>query len=156
MTAASFEPGWFRPNNPVTQGDVIDSLYRMVGSPTVMNMHNQVLQGRDASYEWVRANGILPIGGVYNLNSAITRQDMAVLFGRVATILRLTYPIVRVAPVFSDEWQTDLAARGYITSLYRAGIINGRTTSTFVPLGNMTRAEFATFMRLFAVTMGNW
>ena len=156
MAAASSEPGWFRPNNQVTQGEVIDSMYLMVGSPTILNMYNQPLQGRDASYEWVRANGILPIGGVFNLNSPITRQDMTVLFGRLASALRLTYPVVRTATVFSDDWQIDISARAPINSLYRAGIINGRTTSTFVPLGNVTRAEFATFLRQFAETMGNW
>ena len=150
MTARSSEPGRFRPNDPVTQGEVIDAMYRMAGSPSVINQYGQPLQGRDASYEWVLANGILPIGGYYYLDSPITRQDIALLFSRLVSVMRLRYPVVREAPAFADEWQIDPVARSAVTSLYRAGVINGRSAVTFVPLGNMTRAEFAAVLYRFS------
>ena len=156
MTARGSDPGRFRPSDTVTQGEVIDALYRMAGTPTILNQYNQVLQGRDASLEWVRAYGILPISGVFNLNDAITRQDIALLFGRMVNVLRLQYPIVREAPSFADDWQINSAARSQVNAMYRAGIINGRTASTFVPLGNMTRAEFAVLLQRFADAVGGW
>jgi len=156
MTARSSEPGRFRPNDPVTQGEVIDAMYRMAGTPTVLNQNGQSLQGRDASYEWVRSNGIRPIGGYYNLNSPITRQDIALLFSQLVSALHLRYPTVREAPAFADEWQIEPTARTPVINLYRAGIINGRTASTFVPQGNMTRAEFAVTLYRFAEAIGGW
>jgi hypothetical protein len=153
MSARSSQPGRFRPNDPVTQGEVIDAMYRMAGTPTVLNQHGQPLQGRDASHEWVKANGILPSGGYFNLDSSITRQDIALLFSRLVTILRLRYPVIRDKPAFADEWQIEPVALTPVVSLYRAGIINGRSASTFVPLGNMTRAEFATILYRFDEAM---
>ncbi|MCL2151449.1 MAG: leucine-rich repeat protein [Oscillospiraceae bacterium] len=156
MTAKSAEPGRFRPADAVTQGEVIDAMYRMAGSPTVMNQHGQALQGRDASYEWARSISIAPIGGYYNLGSPITRQDIALMFAQLVSVLRLKYPVVRDTPAFADDWQIEPAARTPVINLYRAGIINGRSDSTFVPLGNMTRAEFAAVLHRFAVALGGW
>ena len=154
MTAKPSEPRRFRPSDTVTQGEVIDALYRMAGSPTVMNMYGQALQGRDAAYEWVRANSILPLGGYYNLNSSITRQDIAVIFSRLVTVLRMRYPVVRTAASFADEWQIDPNARTAVNDIYRAGIMSGRTVNTFVPLGNVTRAEYAATLQRFSESVG--
>ena len=156
MTARSQEPKLFRPSDSVTQGEVIDALYRMAGTPTILNQYGQPLQGRDASYEWVRQNGILPLGGHYNLSSGIARQDVCVLFNRLVTVLRMTYPVIRPAPSFADDWQIDANARTAVTNLYRAGIIGGRTSSTFVPLSQMTRAEFASLLHRFTEAMSGW
>ena len=154
MTARPSEPRRFRPSDTVTQGEVIDALYRMAGSPAVMNMYGQPLQGRDAAYEWVRSNGILPLGGSYNLNSSITRQDIAVIFSKLVTVLRMRYTVVRAAQSFADDWQIDANARGAVNDIYRAGIMSGRTANTFVPLGNVTRAEYAAILQRFSEAMG--
>lgn len=156
MKARSSEPGMFRPDAPATQGEVIDAMYSMAGSPTILNANNQTLQGRDAALEWARSNSIQPIGGFYNMNSPVSRQDLMVLFGRMVSVLRLKYPVTRPAPAFADEWQIDPIARSHVTDLYRAGIINGRSGSTFDPNGVMTRAELATFLRQFSVALGYW
>jgi len=156
MSARSNEPGFFRPSATVTQGEVIDAFYKMAGSPTILNAHGQTLQGRDAAYEWVRANGILPLGSQYSLNSPISRQNIAVLFSRMVTALRLNYPITRAEPSFADYWQIDPSARTAVSDIFRAGIMSGRTASTFAPLGNMTRAEYAAVLNRFSQTMGRW
>jgi len=156
MTSRASEPKKFRPSDFVTQGEVIDAMYRMAGSPSILNMYGQPLQGRDASLEWVRSNSILPLGGIYNLNSAITRQDIAVLFTRLVSVLRLRLPVVQNAPSFADDWQIDSNARASVINLFRAGVIGGRTVNTFVPLGNMTRAECAAVLQRFADALGNW
>ena len=150
------EPRRFRPSDPVTQGEVIDAMYVMAGSPSVVSMHGQVLQGRDAAYEWVLANSITPLGGRYNLDSEISRQDIVLLLSRLVTMFRMNYPVRRPAPSFGDDWAIDPAVRGAVTSFFRAEIINGRTQNTFVPLGNMTRAEFAVVLQRFANAMGRW
>jgi len=156
MSARAQEPRKFRPSDAVTQGEAIDALYRMAGSPSVLNQFGQPLQGRDASFEWVRQNGILPVSGNYNLDSGINRQDIALLFNRLVTVLRLSYPVVREAPNFADEWQIDPNARSSVISLYRAGIIGGRTATAFVPLGQMTRGEYAAMLHRFSEAIGRW
>ena len=149
MSSKSTEPGKFKPNDHATQGEAIDAMYRMAGSPTILNQYGQPLQGRDASSEWVLSNGILPVSGYINQSSSITRQDVALMLSRLATTLRLRYPVIRDNPAFADEWEIEPVARAPVVSLFRAGIINGRSASTFVPLGNMTRAEFATIIYRF-------
>ena len=156
MSGRAAEPRKFRPSEAVTQGEAIDAIYRMAGTPSVLNQHGQPLQGRDASFEWVRQNGILPVGGNFNLDSGITRQDIALLFNRLATVLRLTYPVVREAPSFADEWQIDPNARNAVVRLFRAGVIGGRTATSFVPLGQMTRAEYAAMLHRFSEAVGRW
>ena len=156
MSGRAAEPRRFRPNDPVTQGEVVDALYRMTGSPTILDMYGQALQGRDAAYEWVLQNGILPLGGFYNLNSSITRQDVAVIFARMVSVLRLRYPVVRAAPSFADSWQIDANARNAVNDIYRAGVMGGRSANTFVPLGYATRAEFAAILQRFSEAMGRW
>jgi hypothetical protein len=153
MASSASDPLRFRPNDPVTQGDVIDALYRMVGSPTMLSMQGYPLQGSDASHQWARSKSILPLSGQYSLSNSISRQDIAYLLDQLARDQRLRYPTTRSAPAFADEWAIDANARPAVTSLYRAEIINGRTTETFAPLGHMTRAEFATVLHRFATVM---
>ena len=156
MTARNSDPGRFRPNENVTQGEVIDAMYMMAGLPTVISQSGQILRGRSAAYEWVLSNGILPVGGTYNLNSSISRQDIALLFRRMVEILNLHYPLIRNAPNFTDQTQIAPIARFAVIDLYKGGVINGRTTSTYVPLGYLTRAECATFMHRFAEAIQEW
>ena len=155
MTSNSSEPRRFRPSDSVTQGELVDALYRMAGSPAI-SQSGYPLQGRDAALAWVRTNNILPLSGSYSLSSAITRQDIVYILARFATVRNLRYTTVRAAPNFSDTSQIDSAARTAVTNLYRAGIINGRTESTFVPLGNMTRAECAATLHRYATSMRGW
>jgi len=156
MTSDASDPNRFRPSDQVTQSEVIIALYRMAGSPTILNQHGQALQGRDAALEWVRANGILPTNAHFNLNSAVTRQDVALLLARLVSHMRWSYYYTRSGPVWADEWQIEPIARSAVYDLYRAGVINGRTSNTFVPLGNSTRAEFATMLQRFTEAVGRW
>lgn len=140
----------FRPNANVTQGEVMDALHRMAGLPSVLNQRGQPLYGRAAAQEWMMQSGILPISGQFSVNSAITRQDVTLLLFRLTHHARLEYRFIRNAYTFADEWQISGVARNAVSNAYRAGLINGRTPSTFVPLGNMTRAEFATLLHRYS------
>ena len=152
MTSSAAQPRQFRPGAPVTQGEVIDALYRMAGSPSVTSANGNVMQGRAAALQWATSRGIIPIAGQFSLDSPITRQDIALLLSRLAAIQNLRCPATRSSPNFSDEWIIDSSARNAVITLYRAEIINGRTTSEFAPLGLATRAEFAAILNRFAVT----
>lgn len=150
LTSGVADPISFRPNDPITQGDVVDALYRMAGSPNIMSTYGYPLQGRDASHRWVLNRSILPLDGPYSLDSTISRQNIAFLLSQFADVRRLHYRNTRSAIDFSDESLINPRALDAVTELYRAGIINGRTNDTFAPLGYMTRAEFAAVLHRFA------
>ena len=154
MTADVTQPNMFRPNAPITQGEVILALYRMAGSPTMLNQHGQALQGRDAALEWVLSNGLLPTAGSFNLYGVISRQDVALLLARLTSHMRWAYRFTRSAPLWQDEGQIHALARSAVHDLFRAGVINGRTATTFVPLGSSTRAEFATILHRYIDAVG--
>ena len=143
MPPRASEPRIFRPDASVTQGEAIDAIYRMAGSPTVTSPEGQPLRDREAALEWMLSNAIMPVGGQYVLDAAISRQDVVQLLSKLAGLFRLSFPVMRGAPSFADEWAIDSSVRSAVTTFYRAEIFNGRTGNTFVPHGNMTRAEFA-------------
>jgi hypothetical protein len=153
MSGRASSPQAFAPNSAVTQGEAIDAIYHMAGRPSVLSASGAVLQGRDAAQQWALSMGIVPIGGVFNMASACARQDVVHLIYRMATSQYLRFPIVRDAIYFADEASINAAARTAVTTLYRAGIISGRSSNTFVPLGNMTRAEFAAVLHRFALAV---
>ena len=153
MTGRASQPRQFAPHSPVTQGEVLDAFYYVAGRPSVTSVSGAVLQGRDAALQWALSAGITPIGGAYNLSSAISRQDIALLFTKLASSQNLRFPVIRGAVAFADEQSINTAARSAVTTLYRAGIVNGRASNMFTPLGNMTRAEFAAVLHRFSLAV---
>ena len=143
MTASSSNPRQFRPNASVTQGDVVDALYRMSGRPSMISPQGGILSGRQAAIEWALQNGLTPSGGQISADSSITRQDIVRIISRLVSLNSITLRVIRSAPNFSDEWAISSSLRSNVTALYRAGIIEGRAGNTFVPQGSMTRGEFA-------------
>jgi len=78
----------------------------------------------------------------FNPNDTITRQDMAVILSRyMSKIEKKELSEVNKEVSFTDKNQIDSYAQAAIKELQRAGIINGKTSKTFVPKGNATRAE---------------
>jgi hypothetical protein len=153
MSGRASSPRTFAPNSAVTQGEVVDALYYIAGRPSVLTSSGSVLQGRDAALSWALSSGITPIAGSYNMSSACARQDVVFLLYRLASWQNLRFPVVRPGIIFADESSVSAAARTAVSVLYTAGIISGRTHSTFVPLGNMTRAEFAAVLHRFALAV---
>ncbi|MCL2046762.1 MAG: leucine-rich repeat protein [Oscillospiraceae bacterium] len=153
VTSNASDPRLFRPNSSATQGEAIDALYRLSGRPGMISSDGRGLSGRSAALEWARQNGIVPVGGVINADSLITRQDMAQLLSRLVSANNMKYPITRAQPNFVDEWSIDQAVRSAVINLYRAGIIDGRTVNTFVPQGNLSRAELSVILYRFTNVM---
>ena len=139
-----------RPYDYVTQGDIIDALYRIAGSPSMVSKQGLPLTGSDAAFTWVLSRGILPSNGLYEQGSYATRQDVAILMSRLADALRLSLPAIRGSHYFRDESSIDPRARRAVSELYMAGVFNGRTADTFDPYGYMTRSQFATVIQRFA------
>ena len=82
-------------------------------------------------------------GTQFHPNDAITRADALVLFLRIAKKLDTTSP----AAPFTDVSQSASYAQ-YVNYAYAKNIVKGRTPTTFVPNGTITRAEIAKIVAL--------
>ncbi len=90
----------------------------------------------------------------FNPNDNITRQDMAVILSRyMLKIKKQKLSEVNQEMSFTDRNQIDSYAEAAIKELQRSGIINGKTSETFVPKGNATRAECS---KMISVLMQNY
>jgi|GEM_PF-1578440 len=90
----------------------------------------------------------------FNPNDNITRQDMAVILSRyMLKIKKQKLSEVNKEMSFTDRNQIDSYAEAAIKELQRSGIINGKTSETFVPKGNATRAECS---KMISVLMQNY
>lgn len=69
----------------------------------------------------------------------ITREDMAVFFGRT---LALKYPISTGTSLsFNDTWNISASARPYVELLNKMGVVSGDDNNNYNPKANITRAE---------------
>lgn len=87
--------------------------------------------------------------GSFGANDLITRQDMAVMVSRAAAVTQTALPEVNAAVEFEDADQIADYAKEAVSSLQKAGIINGTSETTFSPLDNATRAQAAKILYNF-------
>lgn len=90
----------------------------------------------------------------FHPNDTITRQDMAVILSRyLSKIEKKELRGGNKEVNFTDRNQIDSYAQAAIKELQKAGVINGKTSKTFVPKGNATRAECS---KMISVLMQNY
>lgn len=91
--------------------------------------------------------------GTFKPNSPITRQDMAVMMIRAATVggtaITLPSSTSTYLSTFADKGKIGSYAQADVAKAVYSGIMYGKTTTTMSPLTNATRAEGAALiMRL--------
>lgn len=92
-----------------------------------------------AAYE----NGIAAgYGGMFNPNSLVTRQDMAVFAFRAAIHADKVFMLTDITTFTDHNSISDYAVEA-VYSMRSASVINGMTDKTFEPMGNATRAQAA-------------
>lgn len=93
--------------------------------------------------EEAAAAGIIKgAAGTFNPYADITRVQLALMIARAAAG-RLVPPGPAALAVFSDVQGLSAEARQAVALCYENGIINGKTTTTFVPYGHATRGQAA-------------
>ena len=153
MTQATFAP-----NSNITRAQFVQILANLSGEDSCSYGDNKASSFNDVSENawyakaaaWAADKGIAT--GIKNKDGSanfspdanISRQDMAVM------ILRYTekvggYSLAASgsAAVFSDDNQIADYAKEAVTQLQQAGVLNGKTSATFAPKNNATRAESA-------------
>lgn len=88
---------------------------------------------------------------LFGVGRNITRQDMAVILGRIAGD-RLVKP--ESYDLFSDDGDIAGYAKDAVYALRAAGVINGVSASVFAPLKKATRAETAVMVYRFLSLLG--
>lgn len=84
--------------------------------------------------------------GFFNAQGAVTRQDMAIIIGRIAEYKKTQLEKKREYTAFPDMEQIADYARDAVVYLYECGIVNGFEDGSFKPAATTTRAQAATLI----------
>jgi len=85
-------------------------------------------------------------GGIFMPDASITREEMAAMMVRAFNAAGVGVPDGQMT--FADSADMGDWAVGYIASLAKMGIVNGRGDNKFEPKGTLTRAEAAKVLYL--------
>lgn len=145
----------FSPNAAITRGMVVTVLYRLAGSPYVAGLDNpfgDVATGQyySGAVIWAAKNGIVFGYGddSFGPDDFVTREQLAAILYRYAAWAKIALPASGDL-TFNDKDSVSGYAKAPVSSLVKAGVINGKPSNLFDPKGNATRAEFAAMLHRF-------
>ena len=143
----------FSPDTSVTRGMIVTILGRQSGADISQYSTSDFTDVRPDEYyaryiEWARQSGIVAgVGGnMFEPDSPVTRQDIAVLFSRFAAAISVELPVKVAYNGFADENAISPYAKEAVEQLFKAGIISGKPGNIFEPDGEATRAEVAAIL----------
>jgi len=148
----------FGPANTMTREMFITVLYRMAGSPAVYggSNFNDVVAGKyyETAVIWAVENNIISERtGSFGVGQNITRQDMVTWLHNFAVYEGLNTVVTSDLYFMSYSDVSSVADYAMLPFQWAVdnGIVNGRTTTTLVPLGSSTRAEVATILTRYII-----
>jgi hypothetical protein len=147
----------FSPNTLMTRGMLVTVLGRMSGADAsgYTPSFDDVSDGAYyAKYtEWARQKGIVSgVGGnSFAPDASITRQDMAVMLARYATVMGLEAPAMSTEVAFADTESIAAYAKDAATAMQKAGITSGKPGGVFDPKAGATRAEVSAMLHRFLI-----
>ena len=133
--------GMFRPNDPVTRGEMAVILDRIMKyQAKADNSFSDLDQSwyTDAILKANAAGVILGNDGKVRPKDNITRQEAA---GMIARALKIDEGKATQNTGFKDNAQISVWARGYVWALHEKGYVNGDPNGNFNPKASITRAE---------------
>ena len=140
----------FSPNIGMTRGMFVTALGRLAGiDPASYKTGKFTDVKADAYYapyvNWAAEKGIVSgtTATTFAPDSAVTRQEMAVIMANYAKALGYNVPKTREAVTFADNANIASWAKDAVKAMQMAGIINGKDSNKFDPTGTATRAEAA-------------
>ena len=146
--------GTFAPEANMTYAEFLAVLFQFSGDtlPT-----NSGPNWYDNHIQWAKDHDLIPAGMLngFDPEAAITRQDMAALFGSFLSNYDYTAaPVNSGTPSFSDGASIADYARDGVELCYQLGIMGGNDDGTFAPGNTAIRAEVAVTMVQMARVMG--
>jgi hypothetical protein len=144
-------PNIFAPNNNVTRAEFVKMLVNAIDGLDTGNTlpagFNDVIGGQwysDFIY-WAADKKVVSgyQDGSFGINKNISRQEMAVIIDRFAGVMTIDLAPTMKKTAFADDSKIAPYAKDAVYKMQQAGIIGGKGSNTFDPLGNATRAEAA-------------
>ena len=146
----------FSPNIGMTRGMFVTALGRLAGiDPASYKTGKFTDVKTDAYYapyvNWAAEKGIVSgtTATTFAPDSAVTRQEMAVIMANYAKALGYNVPKTREAVTFADNANIASWAKDAVKTMQMAGIINGKDSNKFDPTGTATRAEAAAVLHRY-------
>lgn len=151
--------GNFEPDYTMSRAMLVTVLYRMAGSPATSgkNPFTDVADGQWFTQPiiWASENGVVNGigGGKFAPDENVTRQQMAVIFYRYASMVGLDTSASVELTSFPDgnavpKWSRDALKWAVAVGLVTGTRENGQTL--LLPEGNATRAQAATILMRFS------
>lgn len=146
----------FSPNTGMTRGMFVTALGRLAGVDTNSYKTGKFTDVKaDAYYapyvNWAAEKGIVSgtTATTFAPDSAVTRQEMAVIMANYAGALGYTVPKTREAVTFADNTSIASWAKDAAKAMQMAGVVNGKDGNRFDPTGTATRAEVAAVLHRY-------
>jgi len=146
----------FSPSAQITRAEVVTILSKMSGEELTIPKAAvfKDVKADDwyaASVYWAYKKGI--IAGMSDMtfapNQPISRQDLTVILAKYLEKVELTsLEEGQPAITFKDASEIAPYAKESVTTMQRAGILNGKANNAFDPKGNATRAEVTKVLTL--------
>ena len=142
----------FAPNASVTRAEfvkMVSTLYNLVTPTSKFATQTFKDVPKDAwFFNYVEVCAQLGIvngegDGYFNPNALISRQEMAAIMYRTATIMGTKLTATETAKTFADANEISDYAKAAVSALQTAGIISGTSDTTFEPALACTRAQAA-------------
>lgn len=146
----------FSPNTVITRGMLVTALGRLAGVDTKLYTTNRFTDVKiDSAFqpyiEWAYKKGIIQgIGnGQFAPDSAITREEIAVIFANYAKATGYTLPVTREEITYADASSIGSTYQTAVMAVQQAGIMMGGKGNKFDPKSNATRAEVSSMLHRY-------
>ena len=150
----------FSPDTAITRGMIVTALGRLAGVDVSGYKTSSFTDVKaDAYYmgyvEWASQSGILSGTGAatYAPDSAISREQMAVVLANYARTIGYSLPRVHTEITFADTTNISSWAKDSVKTMQMAGIIASKDANKFEPQSAATRAEASATLRRFIERM---
>ena len=138
--------GTFSPNTPMSRAAFIAVIVRYL-YPNEIQPAAAGQQWWETSVAVAKAHGIVQDGELADMSGAMLRQEMAVILVRAAAQMGEEPERLVATTKIADYAKIDSTYRTFVRKCFTLGLICGvDSVGTFNPLGQMNRAQAATFI----------
>ncbi|MBD3270415.1 DUF3352 domain-containing protein [Candidatus Peregrinibacteria bacterium] len=148
-----YQDGTFRPNKPISRAEFVKTIvlaeYGSIGIPNIESANFTDVSDDDwfsFSVKLAAKEGLITgyQDGTFRPNQSISRAEAATIISRLGNLEEDINTTLPFNDVSTDDWFYD-----GVKTLYDNQIINGKTTFSFAPADNLTRAETAKIVDLY-------
>ncbi len=138
----------FAPNDTVTREEFIKMIILAFGITGDGDMNFSDVDENQWYYRYIKSAYVNKIvsgkdNDIFGIGENITREDMAVIIGRVMDLKQITLENKLDKAEFSDEADISQYAMNDVLVLAKKGILSGMGNGEFNPQGSATRAQAA-------------